>query len=370
MYTLRGGSTDLQDGSLPDRAHEIPLLMQDRSFNKDGSLFFPSSRDFFGDVTPGGPFIPATDVPPFWNPEFFGNMSVVNGRTWPVLRVEARRYRFRLLNACNTRVFMLKIVTNPLANRPASAALPIWVIGADGGFLPAPTSVSSLTMAVAERYDVIVDFTGVRPGTELFLINEGPDEPFGGGRPVVDFTPADPQTTGQIMKFVVGAPSSQDNSVPPNQLLLPGASRLGTASLTRKLSLNEMESVVFEGAPVMGMLGTLNADGSPNALRWSDPVTENPTRGATEVWELHNFTEDAHPIHVHQVQFEVLSRQASGGPVRPPDPWERGTKDTLIALPGEVTRLKARFDLSGRFVWHCHIIDHEDNEMMRPYQVT
>jgi spore coat protein A len=383
MYLLRGGSNDLPSGVLPGpaprvgdpagtRYREIPLVIQDRSFNTDGSLFFPNSRDFFGDVPAGGPFIPTTDVPPQWNPEFFGNMNVVNGRTWPALTVEPRRYRFRLLNAANTRVFMLKIVSNPLAPRPASAALPIWVIGADGGFLPAPTKVDSLPIATSERYDVIVDFTGIRPGTALYLINEGPDEPFGGGGPGTEFEPADPATTGQVMKFVVGSLSSQDNSTPPSQLRLPSLSRLGSASRTRRLSLNEMASMIFMDAPVMGMLGTTGSDGKPNPLHWSDPVTENPNRGATEIWELHNFTEDAHPIHVHQVQFEVLSRGPREGTVttRPPEAWERGTKDTVIALPGEITRLKARFDISGRFVWHCHIIDHEDNEMMRPYQVT
>jgi spore coat protein A len=379
LYLLRGGSADLPSGVLPGpaprvgdpagtRYREIPLVIQDRSFNTDGSLFFPASRDFFGDVPPGGPYLPRTDVPPIWNPEFFGNMIVVNGRTWPALRVEPRRYRFRVLNAANTRVFMLKIVTNPLAARPASPALPIWVIGADGGFLPAPTQTGSLPVAVAERYDIIVDFTGIRPGTELFLINEGPDEPFGGGAPGTDFEPADPATTGQVMKFVVGQLSGQDTSTPPNRLTLPGFSRLGGSSRTRRLSLNEMMSEFFD-APTMGMLGTLNADGTPNALEWSDPVTENPARGATETWELHNFTEDAHPIHVHLVQFEVLDRRPFGGATRPPETWERGTKDTVIALPQEITRLKARFDIAGRYVWHCHIIDHEDNEMMRPYQI-
>jgi bilirubin oxidase len=106
-------------------------------------------------------------------------------------------------------------------------------------------------------------------------------------------------------------------------------------------------------------------------------VTENPRRGATEIWELRNFTEDAHPIHVHQVQFQVVNRQVFGGitqpladgATRPPEAWESGFKDTVLALPGEITRIKARFDIAGRFVWHCHIIDHEDNEMMRPYQV-
>jgi len=369
VYLLRGGSGDLPAGVVPSGSFEIPLVIQDRSFNADGSLFFPTSRDYFGDVPPGGPYIPTTDVSPIWNPEFFGNTIVVNGRTWPALRVEPRRYRFRLLNACNSRVLMFKIVTNPLAPRPAAAALPMWVIGADGGFLPAPTRVDLLPVALAERYDVIVDFTGIRPGTELYLINEGPDEPFGGGSPGTDFEPADAQTTGQVMKFTVGSLNGSDTTVAPNQLTLPGFARLGSPSRTRRLSLNEMMSGFFD-APAMAMLGTLRDDGTPIEMHWSDPVSENPVRGSTEIWELHNFTEDAHPIHLHLVQFEVLSRQPfGGGPVRAPLPWERGTKDTVLSLPAEITRVKARFDIAGRYVWHCHIIDHEDNEMMRPYQV-
>ena len=368
-YLLRGGSGDLPAGVLPAGRFEVPLIIQDRSFNSDGTLFFPRTRDFFGDVPPGGPYIPTTDVSPIWNPEFFGNTIVVNGSTWPMLRVEPRRYRFRLLNASNSRVLILKVASNPLAARPAPAALPIWVVGADGGFLPAPVRVTSLPVALAERYDVVVDFTGVPAGTELYLINEGPDEPFGGGAPGTDFEPADPQTTGQVMKFVVGPLSGPDSSVPPAQLSLPGFARLGSPSRTRRLSLNEMMSDFFD-APAMAMLGTVGGDGTPTALHWSDPVTENPSRGATEIWELHNFTEDAHPIHIHLVQFEVLDRRPFGGSARAPQPWERGTKDTVVALPDEITRVKARFDIAGRYVWHCHIIDHEDNEMMRPYQVS
>jgi len=172
------------------------------------------------------------------------------------------------------------------------------------------------------------------------------------------------------MRFTVGSLSSQDRTVPPGQLSLPSQSRLGNPSNTRRLSLNEMSSSFFD-APTMGMLGTVDGAGNPIALHWSDAVTEKPARGATEVWELHNHTEDGHPIHLHLVQFEVLSRQPmAGGPIRGPQPWERGTKDTLLALPDEITRVKARFDIAGRYVWHCHIIDHEDNEMMRPYQVS
>jgi len=368
FYLLRGGPGDLPAGVLPAGRFEIPLVIQDRSFNADGSLFFPASRDFFGDVPPGGPFIPDTDVPPIWNPEFFGNTIVVNGRTWPSLRVEPRRYRFRVLNASNSRVLILKIVTNPLAPRPAAAAVPMWVIGADGGFLPAPTRVESLPIAPAERYDVVVDLTGVPAGTNLYLINEGPDDPFGGGAPGTDFEPSDPQTTGQVMRLSVGSLSGRDTTVRPSQISLPALSRLGAPSRTRRLSLNEMMSMSFD-APIMAMLGTVRPDGAAVPLGWGEPVTENPARGATEVWELHNFTEDAHPIHIHLVQFEVLSRQPFDGPARGPAAFERGTKDTVVALPAEITRVKARFDIAGRYVWHCHIVDHEDNEMMRPYQV-
>jgi FtsP/CotA-like multicopper oxidase with cupredoxin domain len=193
----------------------------------------------------------------------------------------------------------------------------LWLISTDGGFLPAPVPLSRLVNAVGERCDVIVDFSGLPAGTELYLINEGPDEPYGGGEPVADFDPADPATTGQVMKFVVAAPASTDTSTPPSRLALPDFNRLGT-----------------------------------------------------EIWELWNFTEDAHPIHLHQVQFQVIDRQPFDGTARPPELSEFGDKDTVLAFPAEITRVTARFDIAGRYVWHCHIIDHEDNEMMRPYLVV
>jgi spore coat protein A len=183
------------------RFYEIPLAIQDRSFNSDGSLFYPNTREFFDQF--GGPYIPGSDVPPIWNPEFFGSTIVVNGRTWPFLEVEPRRYRFRCLNGCNSRFLILKIVSDPLASRPASAELRFCQIGADGGCLWKPVQLDQLLMAPAERADVIVDFTRLRVGTELYLVNEGPDEPFGGGVPGTDFPAVDPESTGQVMKFVL-----------------------------------------------------------------------------------------------------------------------------------------------------------------------
>jgi spore coat protein A, manganese oxidase len=376
FYLLRGGPGSLPNDVLPgpaprlgdprrQRYYELPLAIQDRSFNRDGSLFYPGSREFFDDFA--GPYRPDSDVPPIWNPEFFGDAMIVNGRTWPLLRVEPRRYRFRLLNGCNSRFLILKIAAHP-RRRPAEAALPMWMIGSDGGFLRAPVELDQVLLGPAERADTIVDFTGLRPGTELYLVNLGPDEPFGElTEPPEPF--AEPRTTGQVMKFRVVPLHSHDTTTPPDLLTLPALGGLGGASLTRRLSLNEQASVLPFGGPVEAKLGIVDDSGAV-ALDFDDPMTENPALGATEIWELHNFTEDAHPIHLHLVQFMVVDRRAmDGGPARGPEPSEDGFKDTVIAYPGQITRVKAQFDRSGRYTWHCHILEHEDNEMMRPFHV-
>jgi spore coat protein A len=408
FYLIRGGPGDLPPGILPGpapaegdppgvRYYEIPIAIQDRSFNADGSLFYPNNRAFFEGLHIGQlqiPFIPQqgctgpSDVPPIWNPEFFGNTMVVNGRTWPYLDVEQRRYRFRFLNGCDSRFLILKL---------SRTGLPFWQVGAEGGFLPAPARLDQLLVAPAERADVIVDFTNVPVGTEIVLQNLGPDEPFGGGLPDEDFDTSDPTTTGMVMQFRVVAATSPDPSTPPGALFLPQTPPLPPATMTRKVSLNEAgsETVLVDGhpghghrkhqpanlklacddpsampfGPTMALLGTLTPNGEGSPLLWMDTITENPAHGATEVWEIHNFTEDAHPIHIHEVQFEVVNRQDASGIVRGPETWETGTKDTVISYPGEITRVKAMFDLAGQFVWHCHILSHEDNEMMRPYSV-
>src|SRR6266545_672611 len=410
FYLLRDPATD--PAGLPKGAFEIPLVIQDKSFNSDGSLFYPDNRAFFEGLVQANlqiPFIPdptltggMSDVPPIWNPEFFGNTTVVNGKTWPKASVEQRRYRIRILNASDTRVLILKITTDPLA-RPGTAAVPFWQIGADGGFLPAPVNVTELLIAPAERVDLIVDFTDVATGTNLFLINEGPDEPFGGGVPGVDFAFADPRTTGQVMKLTVVKRVGTDSSTPPQSLTLPSRTPLGPASKTRTVSLNEAESetvfvITADGkikesrsanavpfAPVQALLGTatVSKKGVITATRnvKTAATTENPALGATEIWEIYDFTEDAHPIHIHQVQFEVVNRQDISidpitgtatlvpGTITGPEAGETGTKDTVLVYPSKVTRVKAKFDIPGLFVWHCHIISHEDHEMMRPYCV-
>jgi spore coat protein A len=393
-YLIRGGPYDLNLGYVAPGVGdspfgeytEIPIAIQDRSFNDDGSLFYPDNRAFFEGLNPGQlqiPFIPETacdghesDVSPIWNPEFFGNMMVVNGFTWPYLDVEQRRYRFRFLNGCNSRFLILR----------TDNGMPFIQIGAEQGFLPAPVYLNELLMAPAERADVIMDFTSIPVGTDIYLLNLGPDEPFGGGIPGLDFDPADPDSTGLIMQFRVKAATSPDTSIVPTPQQIPMPPRPGPASVIRELSLNEVESesvrvsddgfgnIVldcadgFEFGPTAALLGTVSGhEGDP--LLWMDPVTENPAVGATEEWIIHNFTADAHPMHVHQVKFEVLERRDGSGNSRSPEPWETGFKDTVIAYPGEQTRLRAAFDLPGFYVWHCHIVEHEDNEMMRPFHV-
>src|SRR5262245_13148097 len=215
--------------------------MQDRSFDEDGSLFCPDNRAFFEGLAENQlqiPFIPhkgcngPSDVSPIWNSEFFGNTIVVNGRTWPFLTVEQRRYRFRIVNACDSRFLILKMANG----------LPFWRIGNDGGFLPAPIQQTEMLLAPAERADVIVDFAGVSTNTEIELLNLGPDEPFGGGVPGVDFDSADPGSTGVVMQFRVVAATSVDTSTPPNLLLLPAIAPLPVATVTRDVSVNEAES--------------------------------------------------------------------------------------------------------------------------------
>lgn len=378
---LPGPAPKENDKFPPNKTYyEIPIAIQDRSFNTDGSLFYPDTRAFFDGATADDPgFIPDTDLSPIWNPEFFGNMMMVNGNTWPFLNVEQHRYRFRFLNGCNSRFLILDFTQIP--------GVEVWMIGNEGGFLAAPVNITAsngnqLLMGLAERADVIVDFTNVPAGSYV-LGNVGPDEPFGGGVPGVDFAPADPDTTGQVMAFNVGPAVAPDPTTPPQFLQLPAITPLPAPIRTRPLALLEEMSMYWDG-PAAALLGNIDEMGFPMHKMWADPISENPGVGDTEIWELYNFTADAHPMHIHEIVFEVVDREGLvldpdvgepvqpvqlTGNVRPPEAWEAGLKDTVISYPGEVIRLRVKFDTPGTFVWHCHIVEHEDNEMMRPYRI-
>jgi FtsP/CotA-like multicopper oxidase with cupredoxin domain len=435
FYLLRGGPGDQVIGTLPGPApalgdppgldyYEIPIVVQDRSFYTDGSIAYPDNRAFFEDLDPDDLDITFTpdisfsgvpsDVAPTWLPEFFGNTLVTNGNTWPSLAVEQRRYRFRMLNGSQSRFLILQF------DHPD---VEVWQIGAEQGFLPVPVNIGAgstngvaggILLGPAERADLIVDFTNVAEGVSIVMKNFGPDEPFGGGTaffgcetdptaPADCFEPAHAATTGQVMRFDVIAPKSADLSTPPAALGLPAPPVLPTPNATRTISLNELESeavCVIENqdgslsevdceedgdpfGPTEAQLGTVDGDGYGVPLGWAEPTTENvAAAGDTELWEIYNYTMDAHPIHIHLVQFQVVDRQALDvdadgnaiaepiGAPRVPEAWETGFKDTVIAYPGEVTRVKATFPFEGLFVWHCHILEHEDNEMMRPYCVA
>jgi len=375
--TIAGGGAAVLPSPAPGFGgppyYEIPLAIQDRSFNADGSLFYPNTRAFFDGFL--GPYIPTSDVSPIWNPEFFGNTMLVNGNTWPKLDVEPRRYRLRLLNGCNSRFLILEFKSLLTGARPD-----VWMIGNEGGFLRAPVNLREILLAPAERADIIVDFTNVPLGEQITMINKGPDAPFGGG----GFRRADPQSTGRVMRFDVAVPlAGADPSTPPAQLVMPAAPPIPVSTATRPLALLEMMSMTpgVPPIPVEAQLGQFDpAVGLPDgviAQMWHEPVTEAPAVGALETWEFYNFTADAHPIHIHEVFFEVVNRQPLDGKTgrptrrpRPPEAWENGYKDTVIAYPGEVTRVRMKFGGDGgQFVWHCHIVEHEDNEMMRPYRI-
>ncbi|UCF37573.1 MAG: multicopper oxidase domain-containing protein, partial [Acidobacteriota bacterium] len=388
---LPGPAPKENDKFPPNKTYyEIPIVIQDRSFNTDGSLFYPDTREFFDGIV--GPYIPEGSTPeefsPIWNPEFFGNMMMVNGNTWPFQVVEQRRYRFRFLNGCQSRFLILDFNQIP--------GVEVWAIGNEGGFLAAPVNLTAangnrLLMALAERADLIVDFTNVPVGNYV-LGNVGPDEPFGGGVPGIDFAVADPASTGQVMEFRVVPALAPDLTTPPQFLVLPPVAVLPPATVTRPLALIEKMGTGTDGnqdleGPVEALLGTVGPDViNPNTLpgvwterKWMEPITENPAVGATEVWEFYNTTGDAHPMHIHEIVFEVVNREGlilDGGPpiqldgvITPPEPWETGFKDTVTAYPGQVTRVRAQFNNPGQFVWHCHIVEHEDNEMMRPFRV-
>jgi FtsP/CotA-like multicopper oxidase with cupredoxin domain len=385
----RTGATAVLPGPAPNEGdqfppnktyYEIPIAVQDRSFNTDGSLFYPDTRAFFDEIVRD--YIPDGEFSPIWNPEFFGNMIMVNGNTWPFQTVERRRYRLRFLNGCQSRFLILDFANIP--------GVEVWQIGNEGGFLAAPVNLTAngnrLLMGLAERADLIVDFTNVAVGNYV-LGNLGPDEPFGGGVPGVDFPVADPGSTGQVMQFRVVPAVAPDPTTPPEFLVLPAITRLagGTA---RPLALIEKSDIGFDAdgnpvdGPVEALLGLVTGGMSDERL-WMDPVSENPAVGATEVWEFYNTTADAHPMHIHEAAFQVVNREGLvldedgevvqpiqlDGSITPPEPSEDGWKDTVIAYPGQVTRLRLQFTNPGQFVWHCHIVEHEDNEMMRPYRI-
>jgi spore coat protein A len=328
--------------NLPSGKYEVPLMIQDKTFNQDGSLNYPKQPDK-----------PVPGLETSIIPEFIGDTILVNGKVWPYLKVEPRKYRFRLLNASNTRFYRIKLDLGQL----------MYQIATDGGLMEYPIGIRELMLAPAERADVIIDFSN-REGQNIIMTNDAP-APF----PTGDPTDAN---TGTVMQFRVTLPlSSVDTSVIPASLMPLPILKEQSASKTRHLTLND--NMDTYGREFMLL----------DNKQWDAPITENPTLGSTEIWYLINLTTDAHPIHIHLIDFQILDRRNFDvekynkekvihytGPAIPPEPQERGGKDTVRANPNQVTRIIMKFGpYTGLYVWHCHILEHEDYEMMRPYVV-
>lgn len=309
--------------SLPSGAYDIPLILCDRLIAQDGQLYYPVSDD------PSAP----------WVMQCLGNLVLCNGKIFPYLEVEPRRYRFRLINVANTSFFDLSL----------SHDQPFQQIASDQGLLPAPLARARIELYPAERADVVVDFSGLA-GQSVQLRHQGQG----------------------IVEFRVQGQGRPDTSVLPSTLRKVPRIDPATATRARILTLNEIDDA--NGNAMMMLL-----DGK----HWTDPITENPRQNSIETWSFVNLTGDAHPIHLHLVRFQIVDRRPFDlfawnahrtltftGPAQPPEPHEWGWKDTVRADPGMVTRIAMRFDGEpGRYVWHCHFLEHEDNEMMRPYEL-
>ncbi len=342
---------------LPSGEFEVPLVIQDRSFYENGELYYPSELSNLEDPLEE-PLPTNTTI----LPEMFGEFILVNGKVWPYLEVEPRKYRLRLLNGSDSRFYDLKI-----------PGVTVHQIGTDGGLLNSPIKTSQLLIGPGERLDVIADFSAPELwGTTIIMKNTARSPyPFGSN--------PDPQTTGQIMAFRVTKALNTEiaDFTIPNYLRPSPIVQLENNSETRKL-------VLFEGTDEYGRLKPMLGTATDGPLEYMEEITENPMTGDIEDWEIYNTTADAHPVHLHLVHFQVLNTQKFnvkkfvpgdpssiellGQPVSP-SVENAGWKDTYIVRPGEVARVRALFDREGLYVWHCHILSHEDYEMMRPFYV-
>lgn len=378
--------------------YHLPLVLQDKQFNADGTLFYPTVTD--------GTY-PAEGIPkhPNWVPEFFGDTPVINGKAYPYLDAQPRRYRLRLLNGSQARFYNVHF-------RYGETDLTFYVIGSEGGLLPAPVAKTSLLIAPGERFDAIVDFTGLSLGSTVMMTNDSP-APYPMGDPANDLVPS-------LLKINVNTPvpaNDPDLSVPPSTLKLPAVPRLSpTPKLAPRDVVLKENSDAYDN-PFEVLL---------NGYHFMDPTTDFIKANTTEIWQWINLTVDAHPMHTHLVSFQVLNRQKFDvvnyraawaayldggrtdplhpkpdlstyliGPPVPPDPEELGYKDTVKAYPNMesssepetysyVTRIQAKFTLPwtsaldidyktksyGDWVYHCHILEHEENDMMRPFRVV
>jgi FtsP/CotA-like multicopper oxidase with cupredoxin domain len=480
FYLIRGDGDDGIPGAgkLPAGRQEVELALQDRQFDTNGQLLFPDGYPAGLD----GP-IQEPNVHPYWMPEFFGDVITVNGKSWPKFHVAAKRYRLRLLEGASVRFFNIQFCAKGGAGahdgRTAclhgETNVPFYVIGNDGGLLDAPVRVTHLLFSPGERYDVVVDFAKFRGKT--ITVRNNAETPYPSA-----FAKFTPSLQGRVMRINVAGTASSDTSYDPSK---GGALRGGGSTVAPKLDKIVRLPGTPGGLPLQKPIAdgkevqvyrqlTLNPIFESGGCHWPgsgdtdkidammlnnvgfhEKATETPRVGSTEVWDLIDFSNDDHPIHIHLVQFQIIGRipfdmQAYGakyyaafpankcepghgppsaydvpntagavggnpdvtpffinkvqkyclddgvydGITGPARPEERGWKDTVIGACGHITRIVVRitpqdvpaikdgiaidytgqnlfpFDPTvGTYVWHCHLIDHEDNDMMRPIVV-
>jgi spore coat protein A len=329
LYLIRD---EFEDGlNLPKGAHEIPLVVFDRSFRPDGQLYYPVSGK--------------TDAP--WVSEYYGSAILVNGKIFPYHEVKPRKYRLRLLNSSNGSFYRFSFSTDASV---ASKALEFHQVGTEQGFLEAPAPMDLLILGPGERADLIVDFSRY-VGKEIFLRTD----------------------VALVMQFRVSPNKTADPSSLPGKLRAVSRIPESAARLTRELTLADYQNRLGRSSVML-----------LNGAHWDMPVTEKPVLNSTEIWSFVNLTDDSHPIHLHMVRFQLLDRrpfdlsvyQLTGkivftGPAESLTPNELGWKDTVRVDPMTITRIIVKFEgYAGRYVWHCHMLEHEDNEMMRPYIIT
>ena len=434
---------------LPAYPYELAYAIQGRMFKDNGELFYPAfpGDPFYADfITGEGAELP-DDIFPGGGPtalaEFFGDHMVVNGKIWPKTDVERRNYRMHLLNGCDSRFMVLRFRPAPMGATDLNNAgdpLPFYVIGSDQGLASGPTMVDTLVSEPGSRYDIVFDFSQVPMGTRVIMENLGGDSPFGGAfgddlDPDEDFFPD--RQTDRIMAFDVTETLSGVADNFSASFDGPYQGNNNRVDRLRKVALFEgtdefgrLQPLLGTAEPATDYLGNpVNWPDTPayvdaglvgqmeGSIAWHSPPTENPALDSTEEWEIWNVTGDAHPIHLHLVNFEILGRQeikwdahttednrvipndrhdrpvgngtylesqpvvqhngelgngfrivnlTYGRAVREMDEYvENAPKDMVTALPDQITRIKTTFDKPGRYVWHCHILSHEDHEMMR-----
>ncbi|MBC8017592.1 MAG: multicopper oxidase domain-containing protein, partial [Verrucomicrobia bacterium] len=377
------------DGHLVPYVAGSPLLL---NANNIGTANPTGPYELVGQ---GAPF-PATSA----TLEYFGNIPVVNGVTYGKIDVEARVNRMRFIGGTDSRAWIMQLRTVDALGLVTPTIVPFYQVGSDQGLLNIPVLRNEIDLMGGERVDVLVDFNGLLPGTKVRMINLGGDAPYSGFQDFLAGAIVPSADIPEIMEFTVIAKNVAiaADSIPPATMvagtpLRPGVlqadgsglpiAMLGAPAVTRNVSLIEITDQYGRTMPTIDGRGFL-----PPGV----PTTEIIFPNQVEQWDIINTTVDAHPMHIHQVGFQAINRQAidffvapgadivnqnfsspeysAAGALLPADAWEAGEKDTIQCPPGYVTRVKMVFDLLGDYVWHCHILSHEEHDMMRPFTVT